>query len=150
VVACDNCNANGGYYGGADSTQPHEAIAAWNTRAAVLEAAAPAPASGIRVEDVEEAIQFSMLDNHYGMMAANDVAADVRKRLTRTAAQRPNVPQCTAPSSAPGDAVELVTKILNDYKVSMGVSEAPTMEMLAGHIVAVADQRRDAEPERAS
>jgi hypothetical protein len=46
VVACDNCNANGGYYGGADSTQPHEAIAAWNTRAAVLEAAAPAQAGG--------------------------------------------------------------------------------------------------------
>ena len=32
VVACDNCNANGGYFGGSDSTSPTEAIAAWNTR----------------------------------------------------------------------------------------------------------------------
>lgn len=32
-VTCDNCNADGGQYGGADSTQRHEAINLWNRRA---------------------------------------------------------------------------------------------------------------------
>lgn len=32
VVSCDGCNAEGGYFGGNDSTSPAEAIEAWNRR----------------------------------------------------------------------------------------------------------------------
>ena len=54
-----------------------------------------------------------------------------------------------APAPAEQDAglVEIVS-ILNDYQVSMGVTEAPPLEMLAGHILAVARARIREESER--
>jgi Lar family restriction alleviation protein len=33
AVCCPRCNAQGGYYGGNDSTSPSEAVAVWNQRA---------------------------------------------------------------------------------------------------------------------
>jgi Lar family restriction alleviation protein len=35
VIACLQCNAEGGYYGGEDSSTPDDAIRLWNTRAPV-------------------------------------------------------------------------------------------------------------------
>ena len=36
VVSCDDCNGQGGYFAAPDSTDPAEAIAAWNRRAPSL------------------------------------------------------------------------------------------------------------------
>jgi len=51
AVACENCNAQGGYYGGSDSTSPLEAAKMWNRRNATVAELATLRAENARMKE---------------------------------------------------------------------------------------------------